>query len=97
MKIRVERLVILTAALAVIGLIVGYLLFGKVLGKYVSVSLLLNGQKSGLQGLANAVQGAVLGIEEIRRNVILCAVVGAVLGFLASLLPIEMRHGRKRR
>jgi hypothetical protein len=97
MKLRLDRMVLLIVVFAVVGLIAGYFLFGKVLGRYVSVSLLLTGQKSGLEGIANAVRGAVLGIEEIRRNVLISGAVGAFLGLLVSLVPIEMRHGRKRR
>jgi len=97
MKIRVDRVVLLVIVFAAVGLAIGYLAFGKALGGYVSVSLLLGAQKTGLEGLANAVQGAVVGVEEIRRNILICGAVGAVVGLLISLAPIDMRHGRKRR
>lgn len=67
------------AAFTVLGLIVGYALFGKWGGEYVSLKTLFSFGGNGLQGAFRSISG----IEDMRNKVLLCGVAGAVAGVLA--------------
>ena len=72
--------------LGVVGLIVGYFLFGKTGGgNYVSIGDLFRPARSGLAGLGQRLSEAVRGIEEMRRNILISGLVGAVVGLVAGL------------
>ena len=73
-----SRNIISVAAFAVLGLIVGYAIFGKVLGDYVSLKTLFS---FGGNAFHRAFQ-SVSGIEDIRNKILLCGVGGAVVGAL---------------
>jgi ABC-type Co2+ transport system permease subunit len=68
------------AAFAVLGLIVGYAYFGKWAGDYVSLKTLFS---FGGNAFQNAFRSAS-GIEEMRNNILLSGVVGAVVGVLLT-------------
>ncbi|MEK7811847.1 MAG: hypothetical protein AAB278_08555 [Pseudomonadota bacterium] len=67
-------------ALSVLGLIIGYLVFGKLAGDYVSISRLLGANSSLLDSAFNSIAG----IDAIRNKILLSGVAGAVLGFLIA-------------
>jgi hypothetical protein len=84
---------------ALTGLVVGYFLFAKVNGEYISLELYLRilfNQPP--QGLFSRVVFWSGFFEEIRRNAWICAGVGAVIGFIAGAIqdlnrPVEsLRH-----
>jgi hypothetical protein len=64
----------------VIGMAIGYGIFGKIAGHYVSVSSLLT---FGGNTLQNAWQ-SVSGLAEMRNKILLCGAGGAVAGYLLS-------------
>lgn len=70
--------------LGVIGLIVGYFLFGKVGNSYIGLKALIIPSESLLSQLGNKLRG----VETIRQNILLSggagAVIGAVLGGVRS-------------
>ncbi len=68
--------------LLIIGLIVGYIIFGKVAGQYISILNLL-GLKT---DFGHKVLNAVIGIETIRINILLCGAGGFAAGFLLGTL-----------
>ncbi|MBU1214957.1 MAG: hypothetical protein KKF58_01690 [Gammaproteobacteria bacterium] len=74
------RTVAFLLVFAVIGLAVGYGIFGKIAGHYVSVNSLLS---FGGNALQNA-WGAVSGLTEMRNKILLCGAGGAVVGFLLA-------------
>lgn len=78
--------------LGVAGLVVGYLLFGKGPTGYVKIIDLISPAKSGLAGVGQRVLGAIQGIAEIRRNILICGVVGAALGLVASVAANRPRR-----
>jgi hypothetical protein len=63
-------------AFAILGLIVGYAIFGKWAGDYVSLKTLFS---FGGNAFNRAFQ-SVSGIEEMRNKILLCGVAGAVVG-----------------
>ena len=67
------------AAFAILGLIVGYALFGKWGGEYVSLKTLFSFDGNPLQKAFRAISG----IEDMRDKILLSGVAGAVVGVLA--------------
>ena len=68
-------------AFAVLGLIVGYAIFGKWGGDYVSLKTLFSFGGNGFQSAFRSISG----IEDMRNKMLLCGAVGAVVGVLVSL------------
>lgn len=64
----------------VIGMAIGYGIFGKIAGHYVSVNSLLSFGGNALQSAWNSVSG----LEAMRNKILLCGAGGAVVGFLLS-------------
>ena len=67
----------------VVGLIIGYLVFGRVAGSYVSLEALLTPAQSALARLGRSVAR----IPEIRRTILLSGAAGAVVGFVLVNVP----------
>ena len=84
MKNRIVTIAILTVAGFIIGFFLGYLIFGKTGGQYVSLGQVLSGPRNVFEGLGNA----VLGVKKIRQNVFIVAGVGAVLGLAVGIIPL---------
>jgi hypothetical protein len=69
------------AAFTVLGLIVGYAIFGKWAGDYVSLKTLFTFASNGFERALQSVSG----IEDMRNKVLLCGGAGAVVGVLLTL------------
>jgi hypothetical protein len=69
------------SVLTVLGLIVGYAIFGKWGGEYVSLKTLFT---FGSNGFERAWQ-SVTGIEDIRNRILLSGVAGAVIGLVLGI------------
>ena len=65
---------------AMIGMAIGYGIFGKIAGHYVSVGSLLSFGGNALQNAWNSVSG----LAEMRNKILLCGAGGAVVGYLLS-------------
>jgi len=68
------------AAFAALGLIVGYAVFGKWGGQYVSLKTLFSFGGSGFESALRSVSG----LEDMRNKVLLCGLGGAIAGVLAT-------------
>jgi len=68
------------AAFAVLGLIVGYTIFGKLAGNYVSLNTLFSFGGNAIQRAFESISG----IEDMRNKILLCGVAGAVVGVLLT-------------
>jgi hypothetical protein len=67
-------------AFAIFGLIVGYAIFGKWAGDYVSLKTLFSFGGNAFQRAFQSVSG----IEDMRNKIMLCGVAGAVVGVLMT-------------
>lgn len=67
-------------AFAVSGLIIGYLIFGKWGGEYVSLKTLFSFGGNGFQSAFRSLSG----VEDMRNKVLLCGAAGAIVGLLLS-------------
>ncbi len=61
----------------------GYAVFTKFAGEYIAIGRLISGNQGNIIG---ELTEAVLNIEEIRRNILLCGAGGAVLGLVLALV-----------
>ena len=66
------------AVFAALGLVVGYVFFGKIAGDYVSVNTLLSSGGNVFQKAFRSISG----IEEMRNKILLCGGIGAMVGLL---------------
>ncbi len=73
-----RRLLTVVLVFAAIGLMIGYLLFGRIGGDYVALGELL----SPSQGFFDEVSRELRGINHARRNVLLAGGIGAVVGLI---------------
>ena len=76
-----QKNIISIIAFAVLGLIVGYAIFGKVAGEYVNLRTIFT---FGGNAFHRAFQ-SVIGIEDMRNKILLCGAAGAVTGVLATI------------
>ena len=84
---RIGFTVLLTA---IVGLIAGYFIFGKIGNEYVAISTLITGGGNFLERVAREITG----IEEMRKNILLMGAGGAVVGLVAAIFA---PRGRRRR
>lgn len=85
-----RRIVLLAVAAALLGLVVGYLIFARTAAGYVSLKTLLRPSQGGLDDLVKAITG----IHEVRRKVLVSGAAGAGVGLLIALAAIGTRRRR---
>jgi hypothetical protein len=78
----------LIIVLGVVGLAVGYFLFGN----QIPVADLIAPAKKGLAGAAQKLMGGIRNIEQVRMNILIAGGVGALAG-----LALSMAGGRRRK
>lgn len=71
-----KKTIITVVVCALIGLVIGYLFFGKIAGEYISISTLLKPASNELVAFGNKVSG----IAKIKSNIAICGGVGALVG-----------------
>lgn len=77
-----RRVVLLAVLLGAVGLVFGYLIFGRMAGEYLSIESLVRPSQNVLQKLADS----VLGIQRIRQNILISGGAGLVLGLVVGLV-----------
>ena len=83
-----KRIIALLIIGAVIGLAVGYLIFARTAGGYVSVQVLVSPSKNVLDDLVRSVTG----IKKMRQNILICGAAGAGIGLMLGLLAARRRR-----
>lgn len=63
---------------AVIGLAIGYAVYGKVAGEYVSLKTVFSFGGNALQNAFRSISG----IEDMRNKILICGAIGALVGLL---------------
>ena len=84
-----KRTILLIIIVGFIGMAVGYFLFAKVGDGYIEVMRLIVPSQKFLDKLGET----LLGLEKIRRNILICGAGGAVVGLVLGVAT----GGRKRR
>jgi hypothetical protein len=83
-----KRTILLLLVVGIVGLAVGYLIFARTAGGYVSIQVLIGPSKNVLDDLVRSVTG----IKQIRQNILICGAVGAGVGLLAGLVTSRSRR-----
>lgn len=79
---KMSRIPIYSLIFGIVGLVAGYFLFGRIAGEYISIDNLIKPADNIFKSLGNA----MIGIEQIRWNIILCGVIGVSTGTNVALL-----------
>jgi hypothetical protein len=87
-----KKIVLNVLLFGVLALVGGYLSFGKMGGRYVEITRLLFPPENVFESLGNALTG----LAEVRRNILLSGLAGALFGLVVAVAPIR-RSGRRRR
>lgn len=77
-----KKSILLIIVFAILGLIVGYLIFGRISGEYIDVDLIFRESKSGIETFGRKISG----IASMRQNILISGGVGAIVGLIISLI-----------
>jgi hypothetical protein len=64
--------------LTIAGLVIGYLIFGKIAGEYLSLNAIFGGSSGALESFGRKVAG----LDSIRQNILLSGLGGAIVGLV---------------
>jgi hypothetical protein len=67
---------------AIIGLVVGYLLFGKIAGEYVNIKTIFGSASNPFESFGRNISG----LTSMKQNIFISGGIGAVLGFVIVLI-----------
>jgi hypothetical protein len=73
-----QKKLLSVAAFTALGLVAGYVYFGKWGGDYVSLKTMFSFGGNGFQSAFRSISG----IEEMRNNILMCGAAGSVLGIV---------------
>jgi ABC-type antimicrobial peptide transport system permease subunit len=88
-----RRVILWIILLAILGLVVGYLIFARTSHGYLSLQSLLSPSQNVFDTLVRSVRG----IPQIRQNILISAGVGAGIGLIAGLAGGSARRRRRKR
>ncbi|MCK5168705.1 MAG: hypothetical protein KAQ75_02410 [Bacteroidales bacterium] len=77
-----KKLVIYILLFGIIGLIIGYLLFGKIGGDYINVKVIFNSSKNAIESFSRNISG----LAKIKQNILISGGIGAVLGLVITFI-----------
>ena len=79
-RCHMRKMTVLAVALGAAGLVVGYLIFGRIAGEYLSIGTLF---RSADNLLESAFQ-SVTGLKEARQNILISGAAGVVVGLVVG-------------
>jgi hypothetical protein len=85
-----KNMLLFAVVLGAVGIVFGYLIFGKVLGQYVDIVKLISPDKNVFEQLGNS----IMGIRTIRTDILLCGLGGVIGGAVIGLLVTITRKSR---
>ncbi len=68
-------------AFAIIGLVLGYLIFGRIAGEYVSLDLIFKDSSNVIESLGRNISG----LKEMKQNILISGGAGGLLGLVIAL------------
>jgi len=89
------RAVAFAVLFAVLGLALGYGIYGRVGDEYVAPSVLFEGRKQGAEGILQAFSEALQGLEERRQKILIAGAVGGVVGLFFGALTGEQKGSKR--
>lgn len=76
-----KKYVIYILLFAIIGLVIGYLIFGRIQGEYLALDTIFSSSENILESMGRNITG----IESIKQNIMISGGVGAMLGLILSI------------
>jgi len=73
-----KNIFILIIIFGILGLVVGYLFFGKIAGEYISLQTIFQSSGGALETFGRKLSG----LEDMRQNILISGGVGAVVGVI---------------
>ena len=67
---------------AIIGLVLGYLIFGRISGDYVSISTIFKSSSGALESFGRKLAG----ISKMRQNILISGGIGGIVGYVVYLI-----------
>ena len=86
-----KKAIILGLLLLIVGLIIGYLVFGKVGKRYIPIKRLLGISDTVFDDFLNTITEPFLNPQSIRNRILLCGAGGLLLGIVLGFLVKERR------
>jgi hypothetical protein len=77
----IGRIIILLVVIGIVGLVAGYLIFGRIGGEYIKVKQVLQPSGNLLEDIAESITG----VQKARRNIWISGAVGAGVGIIVGV------------
>lgn len=77
-----KRIVIYAIIFTVLGLVLGYLIFGRIAGEYIEVRAIFTKSDNVLESIGRTITG----LKQIKQNILISGGVGAVAGVIVGLV-----------
>lgn len=77
-----KRIIIYAVIFAVLGLVLGYLIFGRISGEYIEIRAIFTSSENILESIGRTITG----LKEIKQNILISGGVGAVAGVIVGLI-----------
>lgn len=77
-----KRTIIFILVFIVIGLVLGYFIFGRMAGEYVSIGTIFGESDNALESFGRNISG----LTEMKQNILITGGAGGVLGLILSLI-----------
>jgi uncharacterized membrane protein YciS (DUF1049 family) len=74
--------ILLIILFAIIGLVLGYLIFGRISGEYVDIELIFQSSESTIKSFGRKLTG----ITSMKQNILISGGVGAIVGLVISMV-----------
>mgnify|MGYP006278402727 CR=1 FL=1 len=87
------RIIVSAVLVGILGLGIGYLIFGRIAGEFIPIDQLFRLPGEGIGGAVEGFVQNVTGIKEARQNILISGAVGLAVGAIVGVL----RPGARRR
>lgn len=77
-----KRTIIFILVFIVIGLVLGYFMFGRIAGEYVNIGAIFSNSDNALESFGRNISG----LTEMKQNILISGGAGGVLGLILSLI-----------
>jgi len=77
-----KRSILFVVIFLILGLVIGYLIFGRISGEYIGLSAIFSSSDNVLESLGRSISG----LKEIKQNILISGGVGAIVGLIISLI-----------
>ena len=77
-----KKTIFLIIVFAILGLVFGYLVFGRISGEYVDIDLIFTDSENVIESLGRRTAG----LKQMKQNILISGAGGALIGFVISLI-----------